>query len=170
MTAGSPGKQAERGERAADELAIRRLAALYARAADRGEPETFAGVFLPGARLRVYWPSDTDTPRTDLTGQDALAGVPGRLAERYARTFHFLGQSTYEIGDDEASGEVYCLAHHLTAGGSGDTDGTGGGTDFVMHMRYSDTYRRDEQGEWRIAERTAQVDWTETRATDPSGR
>ena len=25
-----------------------------------------------------------------------------------------LGQSTYEIGDGEATGEVYCIAHHLT--------------------------------------------------------
>lgn len=152
-------------ERAADELAIRRLAALYARAADRGEAETFAGVFLPGARLRVFWPSDTDTPRTDLTGHEALAGVPARLAERYTRTFHFLGQSTYDIGDGEATGEVYCLAHHLTADHQG-----GGGTSYVMHMRYLDAYRRDDRGEWRIAERTAHVDWTETRATDPPGR
>jgi hypothetical protein len=149
--------------RAADELALRRLAALYARAADRDLPETFAGVFLPDARLRVYRPSDTDTPSTDITGHEALAGVPGKLAGRHARTFHFLGQSTYDIGDDEASGEVYCLAHHLTA----DPDG---GTDYVMHMRYLDTYRRGDDGEWRIAERTAHVDWTETRAANRPDR
>jgi SnoaL-like domain len=163
---------ADHAQRAADELSLRRLAALYARAADRGEPETFAAVFLPGARLRVYWPSDTDTPRTDLSGHDALARVPGRLAERYTRTFHFLGQSTYDIGDGEATGEVYCLAHHLTAEPA-DADNAGAadpGTDHVMHMRYLDTYRRDDRGEWRIAERTAYVDWTETRPTDQLGR
>ena len=27
-----------------------------------------------------------------------------------------LGQSTYDIGDGEATGEVYCIAHHLTPG------------------------------------------------------
>jgi hypothetical protein len=167
MTAGDEraGEQAaERaGERAADELALRRLAALYARGADRGEPETFAGVFLPGARLRVYRVPDLETPMTDLTGHEALSRVPGKLAERYTRTFHFLGQSTYDIGEDEATGEVYCLAHHLTADAHG-------GTSYVMHMRYSDTYRREEDGAWGIAERTAEIDWTETRAANPPGR
>jgi hypothetical protein len=148
---------------AEDELALRRLAALYAQAADRGQPETFAGVFLPGARLRVYRVPNLEKPMTDLTGREALARVPGRLTERYTRTFHLLGQSTYDIGDGEATGEVYCLAHHLTANEHG-------GTSYVMHMRYMDTYRRDEHGEWRIAERTAHVDWTETRAANPAGR
>jgi hypothetical protein len=155
-------------DRAADELALRRLAALYARGADRGEPETFAGVFLPGARLRVYRLPDLEAPVTDMTGHDALAGVPGKLAQRYTRTFHFLGQSTYEIGDDEATGEVYCLAHHLTADATDAADGHSA-TSYVMHMRYHDAYARDEGGVWKIAERTAHVDWTETRAANPAG-
>jgi hypothetical protein len=150
-------------ERAGDELALRRLAALYAHGADRGEAETFAGVFLPDARLQVYRVPELDDPMTDLTGTSALSRIPGKLAERYTRTFHFLGQSTYDIGDDEATGEVYCLAHHLTADQHG-------GTSYVMHMRYLDTYRRDDAGEWKIAERTAYVDWTETRAANPPGR
>lgn len=145
-----------------DELALRRLAALYARGADRGDAETFAGVFLPGARLRVYRLPDRVTPVTDLTGHEALARVPDRLAERYAATFHLLGQSTYEIGDHEATGEVYCLAHHLR-----DEPEPPGVTSYVMHMRYVDAYRRDGRGVWKIAERTAYVDWTETRAADP---
>jgi SnoaL-like protein len=155
--------QSDMSDTAQDELALRRLAALYARGADRGEPETFAGVFLPGARLRVYRVPDLETPMTDMTGHEALSKVPGKLTERYTRTFHFLGQSTYDIGADEATGEVYCLAHHLTADAHG-------GTSYVMHMRYSDTYRRDENGDWKIAERTAEVDWTETRAANPPGR
>ncbi|HEY8527947.1 MAG TPA: nuclear transport factor 2 family protein [Acidimicrobiales bacterium] len=154
--------------RAADELALRRLAALYARAADRNEPETFAGVFLPDARLRVWRPADTDAPSTDVAGHEALGRIPGRLASRYARTFHFLGQSTYEIGDDEATGEVYCLAHHLAADAEDPSAGAPAQTtDYVMHMRYLDTYRRDSAGGWRIAERTAYVDWTESRPADP---
>lgn len=152
-------------DRVGDELALRRLAGLYAGGADRGDGEAFAGVFLPGARLRVYRLPDLERPSTDLTGHDALARVPGSLADRYDRTFHFLGQSTYEIGDGEATGEVYCLAHHLSIDGDGD-----GGTSYVMHMRYLDDYQRDDAGEWKIAERTAHVDWTETRPANPDGR
>jgi hypothetical protein len=83
--------------------------------------------------------------------------------KRYTRTFHFVGQSSYEIGDDEATGEVYCLAHHLTPDRNG-------GTSYVMHMRYLDTYRRDGGGSWKFADRTAYVDWTETRSADLPGR
>jgi hypothetical protein len=84
------------------------------------------------------------------------------LRKRYARTFHFLGQCIYEIGDGEAQGEVYCQAHHLTVYRHG-------GTDYVMHMRYEDAYRHDERGAWKIAERVAFIDWTETRAANPPG-
>jgi hypothetical protein len=150
-------------DRTADELALRRLAALYAQGADRRDPETYAGVFLPDARLRVYRLPDVDTPVTDLTGYDALYRVPESLTKRYTRTFHFVGQSSYEIGDDEATGEVYCLAHHLTPDRNG-------GTSYVMHMRYLDTYRRDGGGSWKFADRTAYVDWTETRSADLPGR
>jgi SnoaL-like domain len=147
-------------DRTADELALRRLAALYAAGADRDGPDTFAGVFLPGARLRVYHLPDVETPVTDIAGHEQLANVPGILRKRYARTFHVLGQCLYDIGDDDATGEVHCLAHHLTADRHG-------GTSYVMHMRYQDVYGRDDGGDWKIAERVAFVDWTETRAANP---
>lgn len=141
---------------------LRRLAAHYAAGADRGDGMAYAGVFLPDACVRVYRLPDVDTPVTVMTGHDELAKVPGLLQERYTRTFHFVGQALYEIGDDEATGEVYCLAHHLTVGRHG-------GTSHVMHMRYEDDYRRDEQGDWKIARRVALIDWTETRAVNPPG-
>lgn len=149
-------------DRTADELALRRLAARYAAGADGGDGLAYAGVFLPDASVQVYRVPDVDTPVTVMTGHDELAKVPGILQKRYARTLHLVGQALYEIGDDEATGEVYCLAHHLTAGRHG-------GTSYVMHMRYEDDYRRDEQGYWKIARRVAFIDWTETRAANPSG-
>lgn len=147
-------------DRTADELALRRLAALYAAGADGRGAETFAGVFLPDARLVVHRGPDVEAPVTVMTGHDQLAKVPAMLRERYARTFHFLGQSLYEIGDEQATGEVYCLAHHLTVHRHG-------GSSYVMHMRYDDTYGRDARGDWKIAQRTAFVDWTETRPANP---
>jgi hypothetical protein len=38
-----------------------------------------------------------------------------------------------------------------------------------MHMRYQDAYGRDDHGDWKIAERVAYIDWTETRAANPPG-
>jgi hypothetical protein len=146
-----------------DELALRRLAALSATAADRGDGETFAAVFLPDARLRVYRLPDRDSPVTDRTGHAELAEVPGVLRRRYARTFHVLGQGLYEIDAEEATGEVYCQAHHLKV------DPDGGSTSYVMVMRYQDRYRRDRRRSWKIAQRDAIVDWTETRNVHPPG-
>jgi ketosteroid isomerase-like protein len=149
-------------DRTADELELRALAARYAIAADQGDNQGYADVFLPDGHLLVYRAPDFDTPATDRTGAEQLAQVPTLLADRYDRTFHFVGQSIYTIGEAVASGHVYCLAHHLSTTEQG-------GTSYVMHMRYKDEYRRDADGAWRIAERRAEVDWTETRPTNPLG-
>ena len=38
------------------------------------------------------------------------------MLEQYDQTFHFVGNTRYEIDATHATGEVYCLAHHLTRG------------------------------------------------------
>ncbi|WP_034511487.1 nuclear transport factor 2 family protein [Blastococcus sp. URHD0036] len=133
------------------------LSRRYAAAADDGDAAAFAGVFTADGRLAVHYPADGDRPSTDLRGAEALAAVPGRLAERFDRTFHLLGQVGTEPDGEEATGLVYCLAHHLSRAD---------GTDTVMFLRYRDRYRRDDDGTWRIAERIGRVEWTETRPVD----
>ena len=76
------------------------------------------------------------------------------MLTRYDRTFHFVGNHRYWRNGDTASGEVYCLAHHLST----DTDGA---TDFVMLIRYLDRYRREPAGPWLIEDRLLRVDWSE---------
>ena len=136
---------------------LRTLSERYAAAADDGDAAGFAGVFTPDGRLAVHYPGDGDRPSTDLRGADALAAVPGRLAERFDRTFHLLGQVGTETHGEESTGLVYCLAHHLSRAD---------GTDHVMFLRYRDRYRRADDGAWRIAERIGTVEWTETRPVD----
>jgi hypothetical protein len=119
-------------------------------------------VFHPDARLRAYNPSDNPEPFSDSSGHGALAQRPKAVA-RWARTYHLLGQSTYEIGDGVATGEVYCVAHHFAPAPGG------GATDYVMYIRYHDRYRLGSDGEWRIEDRRALIDWTETRAANPAG-
>ena len=139
---------------------LRSLAEQYARGVDRHDDvDGFVALFLPDATITIHDPSESTEPR-EIRGTERLARIP-ELIQRYPKTFHMLGQSTYDIGDDEATGEVYCIAHHLTPGEQH------GGTDYVMFIRYEDTYRPNDQGAWKFAHRRLRVDWTETRAVNP---
>jgi len=143
------------------EAALRELAVRYARGVDRRDVDTFLGVFEPDAVVVVRRPSPTEPP-SEIRGHDRLAGIP-KLIARYARTFHFLGQSSYRDLGDEAEGEVHCIAHHLDLSGEA-------ATDLVMFIRYQDRYARRPDGTWRISEREVLVDWTETRPAEaPAG-
>jgi hypothetical protein len=140
--------------RADDHSELHRLAALYARAVDMRDADILLGVFDPDARLRVYDPAGVEPPRSDMRGHEQLARITRSIA-RYDKTFHLVGNATYDITGDDAMGEVYCIAHHLST--EGDTT-----TDRVMYIRYHDTYRRNGAG-WKIVDRRVDVDWTESR-------
>ena len=51
-------------------------------------------------------------PTQELSGREALTPVFDDL-NRYEATTHFNGQSTVALNGDRATGESYCLAHHL---------------------------------------------------------
>jgi hypothetical protein len=137
---------------------LRSLAEQYARGVDRHDDvDAFVSLFLPDAVIEIFDPSDADEPR--VVPSERIARIPQSI-QRYDRTFHFLGQSTYDVGEGESTGEVYCIAHHLTPDHHG-------GTNYVMYIRYEDTYRPDADGAWKFAKRRLRVDWTETRAANP---
>ena len=73
----------------------------------------------------------------------------------YAVTTHFLGQQYVDVDGERATGETYCLAHHLS--GDGDEQ-----HNHVMSIRYLDDYQRVD-GRWLIARRRLVIDWTEDR-------
>ena len=150
-----------------DEAAIRhelRSLAEHTRRASTGRDDVdgFVALFLADAAITIHDPSESTEPR-EIRGAERLARIP-EVIQRYPKTFHMLGQSTYSIGDGEATGEVYCIAHHLTLD---EPAGPGTGTDYVMFIRYEDTYRPDADGAWKFAHRRLRVDWTETRVTNP---
>ena len=140
---------------------LRSLAERYAQGVDRRDVDTFVALFHDDAAIVIHDPSESTDPR-ELRGIERLAKVPDAI-QRYPKTFHLLGQSTYDIGDGEATGEVYCIAHHLTPD-------VHGGTNYVMYIRYEDTYRPDADGVWKFAQRRLRVDWTETRVANPATR
>lgn len=137
---------------------LRSLAERYAHGVDRRDDvDAFVSLFHPDAVITIHDPSESTEAR-QIHGE-RIARIPESI-KRYPKTFHMLGQSTYQVGDGEATGEVYCIAHHLTPAQHG-------GTDYVMFIRYEDTYRPDADGVWKFAHRRLRVDWTETRAVNP---
>jgi ketosteroid isomerase-like protein len=145
---------------AATRQELRSLAERYAQSVDRRDADTFVALFHDDATIIIHDPSESTEPR-EIRGIDRLAKIP-EVIKQYPKTFHLLGQSTYDIiGDGEGRGEVYCIAHHLSH------DDAAGTTNFVMYIRYEDTYRTDAGGAWKFAQRRLRVDWTEARAANP---
>jgi hypothetical protein len=141
---------------ATDRLAIHNLVDAWARCADRREPEQQAALFTPDGAVVVYSgdPATTD-PVQRLTGHAELAEA-FRFLRDYDVTTHFNGQSSVAFLDsDRATGESYCLAHHLSV-----EDGQR--TLMVMSIRYLDTFVRVE-GTWFFAERQLVTDWIDKR-------
>ncbi len=143
-------------EEAADRLAIRELVEAYAHCADRRDAKGQMALFTTDTHFVVYMNAKDPKPSQDLHSRDALAPVFADL-NRYDATTHFLGQSTIlTLSGDRATGEAYCLAHHIMADG---------GTLRLMiaSLRYLDTFAKID-GEWLFAERLLYVDWLEERA------
>ena len=105
---------------AADRLAIRELVEAYAHCADRRDAKGQMSLFTPDTHFVVYMDAKDPKPSQELHSREALAPVFADL-NQYAATMHFLGQSTIlTLTGDRGTGEVYCLAHHLTVDGQSD--------------------------------------------------
>jgi len=148
-TAISPGE-------AADRLAIRELVEAYAYCADRRDANGQMSLFTADTRFVVYMNPKDATPSQELHSREALAPVFAEL-NKYAATTHFIGQSTiFTLTEDSATGEAYCLAHHVTLEG-------GKRRLMLASLRYLDTFVKND-GSWLFAERRLYVDWMEGRA------
>ncbi|MFF2121587.1 nuclear transport factor 2 family protein [Kitasatospora sp. NPDC058184] len=146
-------------QEAADRLAIRELVDAYAHCADRRDAEGQMALFTEDTRFLVFMDATAAEPTQELRGRDALAPVFDNL-NTYRATTHFNGQSTVVLDGDRASGESYCLAHHLSYGTEAER------SIMIASIRYLDRFvKRD--GKWFFAERRLMVDWTETRPSTP---
>src|SRR5882672_2440703 len=96
----------------ADRLAIRELVDAYAHCADRRDADGQKSLFTEETRFVVYMDGQGSEPTQVLDGREALTPVFDDL-NRYQATMHFNGQSTIELDGDRATGESYCIAHHL---------------------------------------------------------
>ena len=102
--------------------------------------------------------SHSEQPTQELHGRESLAPVFENL-NIYQVTTHFNGQSTVVLDGDRATGESYCIAHHLY-------EADGQRTLMIASIRYLDQFARQSDGSWLFAERKLMVDWTETRPSN----
>ena len=141
---------------AADRLAIRELIEAYAHCADRRDAKGQMALFTADTHFVVYMNAKDSKPSQDLHSREALAPVFADL-NQYDATTHFVGQSTiFTLTGDQATGEAYCLAHHVTVDG-------GKRRLMLASLRYLDTFVKTN-GDWLFAERLLYVDWLEERA------
>src|ERR1700676_473856 len=140
----------------ADRLAIRELVEAYAHCADRRDAKSQMALFTDDTHFVVYMNAKDLTPSLELHAREALAPVFDDL-NKYDATTHFLGQGTiFTLTADRATGEAYCLAHHVTVDG-------GKRRLMLASLRYLDTFVKTD-GAWLFAERKLYVDWLEERA------
>jgi hypothetical protein len=143
-------------EEAADRLAIRELVEAYAHCADRRDAAGQMALFTADTHFVVYMKAKDPTPSQELHSREALAPVFAAL-NQYDATTHFVGQSTVvTLAADRATGEAYCLAHHVTVDAEKRRL-------MLASLRYYDTFVKQD-GSWLFAERLLYVDWMEERS------
>jgi hypothetical protein len=141
----------------ADRFEIRSLVDRYALAADRVDGEAAAALFTPHGVLRIFH-RGSDQPVRERVGREAIATAFAGLS-RYDVTLHVVANHVVELHGDIATGETYCLAHHVRTIGEGDDAHL---SDHLMGIRYLDSYERSDNG-WHIAQRRLQLEFTEER-------
>ena len=138
----------------ADRIAIRELIEAYAHCADRRDAKGQMSLFTPDTHFIVFMDAKSTKPSIELSRREDLQPVFADL-NKYDATTHFLGQSTIAWNRNRATGETYCLAHHVSVAESARTL-------FIASLRYYDLFTKLD-GKWQFAERKLVVDWTDTR-------
>ncbi len=102
-------------------------------------------LFTKDTHFVLYMNAKDPTPSQELHSREALAPVFAEL-NQYDATTHFVGQSTiFTLTDKRATGEAYCLAHHVTLEGNERRL-------MLASLRYLDTFTKVD-GSWLFGER-----------------
>jgi hypothetical protein len=143
----------EEKKAAADLLALEQLSYRYASALDHRDPVKFGELFHPDSTLRVIASRpDGDEVISTYSGLAEIGPIPLMFSDK---TFHFMGNHLFDVNGDQATGEVYGQAHHLLPV-------AGARADYMMLIRYADSYRRSADGQWLFASRDVVAHWNET--------
>jgi len=90
----------------------------------------------------------------ELNRREDLAPVFDEL-NKYEVTTHFMGQSTVVLVGERATGETYCIAHHVSA--------SEGKLTLLLVLFVIIMISLQKLRESGFAERKLMVDWTDTR-------
>ena len=126
------------------EAELLKLPHVYARALDRCQTEIFSDLFTKDAVFERTGKS--------LRFYAEICQIPSILAVKYHSTFHAVFNQVFDIKDQSATGEVYCIAHHLFKGLEGHDQSLN------LLIRYSDRYEFGNDGRWRFKARKVVVD------------
>ena len=141
-------------QQAADRLAIRELIDAYAHCADRREAEAQQALFTDDTHFLVYMNGVGTEPTEDLHGSEQLIPVFAAL-EQYEVTMHFNGQSAVRLDGAQATGETYCIAHHVFSA-------DGERKIMLAYLRYLDSFAK-HGGSWLFAERNLYLEFSDMR-------
>jgi SnoaL-like protein len=141
-------------QEAADRLAIRELVDAYAHCADRRDAEGQKALFTEDTHFLVYMNGTGTEPTEDLHGREQLTPVFAAL-KQYEVTMHFNGQSTVSFDGEGATGETYCIAHHVFSA-------DGERKIMLAYLRYLDSFVT-QGGAWLFAERNLYLEFSDTR-------
>jgi hypothetical protein len=130
---------------------LERVQIAYAFALDRRDPIALRDVFREDATFAMYRPGESE-PYVEIQGLEHIGGIVDAMSVRYARTMHVMSNSRSSVDGDDASGSVYCIAHHLI-------DDDGPPREVVAYIVYDDSFRRGDDGEWRIQRRDVRFQW-----------
>jgi hypothetical protein len=144
-------------EEASDRLSIRELIDTYAHCADRRDAAGQMALFNEDTRFLVFMESRNPEPSQAIHVRENLAAVFENL-KTYVVTTHFNGQSTTVLNGDEATGEIYCLAHHISVA-------NGKRSLMLASIRCLDTFTKLGR-RWLFSERRPMVDWIENRVLE----
>ncbi len=143
-----------------DRVKIKEAIDSYSHNADRRNAKEQTAVFTQDAIIEVYQGDpEKSKPVQTLHGRAEIEKGFREGLKPYDVTMHFNGQSVLHIDGDRATGETYCLAHHLWTE-------KGHRMLLIMGIRYKDTFER--QGEnWLFSKRQLIIEWTDKRPSSP---
>ena len=125
-----------------DELAVKDLSHRYAIALDRGDREEWASLFSDDVAFESG---------TSVRGLGDVLRIPSEQLARYKKTLHSVTTQRISLAGDRATGEVYCIAHHIYE----DFHQNGRFPFDLSHnflIRYNDDYARID-GRWVFTRR-----------------